>query len=97
MADSSTRSELPRISDDDMLAMNKELERMIEDVESMSAHLTWMAYDMVALRTSPELGASMQKLKEAYLKCRAAVCRDPDQESQIDKSAETAVTTLSQM
>lgn len=36
MADSSTRSELPRISDDDMLAMNKELERMIEDVESMS-------------------------------------------------------------
>lgn len=36
MADSSSRSELPRISDDDMLAMNKELERMIEDVESMS-------------------------------------------------------------
>lgn len=36
MADSSTRSELPRISDDDVLAMNKELERMIEDVESMS-------------------------------------------------------------
>lgn len=36
MADSSTRSELPRISDDDMLAMNKELERMIEDVENMS-------------------------------------------------------------
>lgn len=56
-----------------------------------------MAYDMVALRTSPELGVSMQKLKEAYLKSRAAVCGDPDQESQIDKSAETAVTTLSQM
>lgn len=36
MADSSTRSELPRISDDDMLAMNKELKRMIEDVERMS-------------------------------------------------------------
>lgn len=62
-----------------------------------AAHLTWMAYDMVALRTSPELGVSMQKLKEAYLKCRAAVCGDPDQESQIDKSAETAVITLSQM
>uniref|UniRef100_A0A3B3HJY0 Uncharacterized protein n=1 Tax=Oryzias latipes TaxID=8090 RepID=A0A3B3HJY0_ORYLA len=34
--------------------------------------LTWMAYDMVALRTNPEEGASMRQLEEAYQRCRAA-------------------------
>lgn len=39
-----------------------------------------MGYDMVAVRTSPELGDSMQKLDEAYRRCRAIVCGDWEQE-----------------
>uniref|UniRef100_A0A3P9HEX7 Synaptonemal complex central element protein 3 n=1 Tax=Oryzias latipes TaxID=8090 RepID=A0A3P9HEX7_ORYLA len=52
------------------LELNKNLERMVEDTENMSAQLTWMAYDMVALRTNPEEGASMRQLEEAYQRCR---------------------------
>uniref|UniRef100_A0A3Q0SAH1 Synaptonemal complex central element protein 3 n=1 Tax=Amphilophus citrinellus TaxID=61819 RepID=A0A3Q0SAH1_AMPCI len=81
MADSFAPRDLPRSGDDDdMLELNKDLERMTEDVENMTVQLTWMAYDMVALRTGPELGASIRKLEEAYRNCRAAVCGDPDQE-----------------
>lgn len=58
--------------------------------------LTCMAYDMVALRTSPELGSSMRKLEDAYLQCRAAVCGD--QELQMDDCPDpTATPTLPQM
>lgn len=35
-----------------------------------------MAYDMVVLRTNPELGASLGKLGEAYLGLRAALSGD---------------------
>uniref|UniRef100_A0A8P4GIN1 Synaptonemal complex central element protein 3 n=1 Tax=Dicentrarchus labrax TaxID=13489 RepID=A0A8P4GIN1_DICLA len=73
MAGSPSYPELPRNSNDDELELNKDLERIIENVENISVQLTWMAYDMVALRTSPELGASMRKLEEAYRRCRAVV------------------------
>nr|XP_020449664.1 synaptonemal complex central element protein 3 [Monopterus albus] len=79
MANSSSPPELPQDSDD-VLELNKDLERIIEDTENISVQLTWMAYDVVALRTRPELGASMSKLEEAYHRCRVAVCGDRDQE-----------------
>lgn len=41
--------------------------------------LTLMAYDMVVLRTSPELEASMRTLEEAYRRCGAAICGDREQ------------------
>ncbi|KAM8732374.1 synaptonemal complex central element protein 3 isoform 1-T2 [Acanthopagrus schlegelii] len=96
MADSSSLAELPQISNNDVLELNKDLERMIEHVENISLQLTCMAYDMVALRTSPELGSSMRKLEDAYLQCRAAVCGD--QELQMDDCPDpTATPTLPQM
>ncbi|KAL3045144.1 hypothetical protein OYC64_013408 [Pagothenia borchgrevinki] len=85
MADSSALPELPQESINDALQVNKDLERVIEAVEDISLQLTWMGYDMVALRTSPELGTSMQKLEEAYNKCRAIICGDrqePESEMQ---------------
>ncbi|KAF3693684.1 Synaptonemal complex central element protein 3 Testis-specific expressed protein 2 [Channa argus] len=79
MADSSSPSELPRRNGDEMLApLNKDLEKIIEEVEEMSVQLTWMAYDMVALRTSPALGSSMFKLEESYQRCRVAVYGDTE-------------------
>lgn len=58
--------------------------------------LTCMAYDLVALRTSPELGVSMRKLEEAYHQCRAAVCGDQELEMN-DCPDRTATPTLPQM
>jgi len=37
-------------------------------------HLTWMAYDMVVRRTSPEQGYMLNRLEDAYQQCRAVVC-----------------------
>ncbi|XP_074504189.1 synaptonemal complex central element protein 3 [Sebastes fasciatus] len=76
MAGSSSLPELPQDSIDSVLELNKDLERIIEAIENMSMELIWMGYDMVAVRTSPELGDSMQKLDEAYRRCRAIVCGD---------------------
>ncbi|KAI3351923.1 hypothetical protein L3Q82_020754 [Scortum barcoo] len=96
---------------DGLLELNKDLERIIENIENMSGstalqiralshrvrppavQLTWMAYDMAALRTSPELGASVRKLEEAYRRCRAAVCGDREQE----EPGRPTDTTLSHM
>ncbi|XP_018531005.1 synaptonemal complex central element protein 3 [Lates calcarifer] len=97
MADSSSPTERPQDSRDDVLVLNKDLERMIDGAESISVQLTWMGYDMVALRTSPEVGASMRKLEEAYLKCRLAVDGNCDQEPETDKCPEPSATTLTQM
>ncbi|XP_044220545.1 synaptonemal complex central element protein 3 [Thunnus albacares] len=97
MADSSSPAEPPQTSDDDVLELNKDLERMIENIESISVQLTWMAYDMVALRTSPELGASMRRLEEAYHRCRVVVSGDRDQKPESDTCPEPAATTLNQM
>ncbi|XP_068596924.1 synaptonemal complex central element protein 3 [Brachionichthys hirsutus] len=79
MADSPL-PERPRAGGEDSLGHDKDLERMGEDVEKISAQLTWMAYDMVVLRTIPELAASMLKLEEAYERGRAAVGGLRDQE-----------------
>ncbi|XP_075959241.1 synaptonemal complex central element protein 3 [Anarhichas minor] len=84
MADSSLLPELSQDSVDDVLELNKDLERIIEAVENISVQLTWMGYDMVALRTSPELGTSMLELKEAYHTCRSIICGDRDQEPEMD-------------
>lgn len=46
--------------------------------------LTWMAYDLVVLRTNPELEASMRLLQEAYERCRSVVLTG--KEPQMDSS-----------
>ncbi|XP_071373793.1 synaptonemal complex central element protein 3 [Centroberyx affinis] len=97
MADSPSSTELQQNSNEDMLELNKDLERMIEDVENISVQLTWMAYDMVVLRTSPELEESMRRLDEAYLNCRVAVCGEHDQEPEMDKCPEENATPQTDM
>ncbi|XP_051914480.1 synaptonemal complex central element protein 3 [Hippocampus zosterae] len=55
------------------LELDEHLERMIEDMENISVQLTWMAYDMSALRTDPELWDSMLLLEEACQETSNAV------------------------
>ncbi|KAM7418005.1 hypothetical protein PAMA_017578 [Pampus argenteus] len=95
MTTGSPAAELPQNSSDDAMELNKDLERMIEDTENISVQLTWMAYDVVALRTSPELVASLRSLEEAHDRCRAAVSGDLKPQS--DKYPEPTTKTLTQM
>lgn len=52
---------------------------------SSVVQLTWMAYDMVVLRTDPELELSMRSLQEAHERCRAAVVggQEPEMDSDL--------------
>ncbi|XP_034739903.1 synaptonemal complex central element protein 3 [Etheostoma cragini] len=97
MAESSSLPELPHNINDDVLELNKDLERIVEDVENISVQLTWMAYDLVALRTSPELGAAMDRLEEACHRCFAVVCGDQQQEPEMDMCPDSTATTPDHM
>ncbi|KAJ8348136.1 hypothetical protein SKAU_G00267250 [Synaphobranchus kaupii] len=50
--------------------LSKELEKMVEVMENVSVQLTWMAYDMVVLRSGPEVGESIRKLEDEFLQCK---------------------------
>ncbi|XP_042723162.1 synaptonemal complex central element protein 3 isoform X3 [Lagopus leucura] len=59
---------------DNMLKMiedlNRDLEKLLEEMEKLTVQATWMAYDMVVMRTNPDLTNSMRRLEEAFLNCR---------------------------
>ncbi|CAK6444062.1 unnamed protein product [Pipistrellus nathusii] len=59
---------------DNMLRMlsdlNKDLEKILEEMEKISVQATWMAYDMVVIRTNPTLAESMRRLEDAFLNCK---------------------------
>ncbi|XP_004589463.1 synaptonemal complex central element protein 3 [Ochotona princeps] len=59
---------------DNMLKMlsdlNKDLGKLLEEVERISVQATWMAYDMVVMRTNPALADSMRRLEDAFLNCK---------------------------
>ncbi|ELW49004.1 synaptonemal complex central element protein 3 isoform X2 [Tupaia chinensis] len=59
---------------DSMLKMlsdlNKDLEKLLEEMEKISVQATWMAYDMVVMRTNPTLAESMRRLEDAFLNCK---------------------------
>ncbi|XP_062855992.1 synaptonemal complex central element protein 3 isoform X2 [Trichomycterus rosablanca] len=55
------------------LQLSKDLERITEQMENISVHLTWMAYDMVVLRTDPQLSKSLKRLEDEYLQCKAVI------------------------
>ncbi|XP_053304030.1 synaptonemal complex central element protein 3 [Spea bombifrons] len=53
--------------------LNKDLKNMLEEVENISAQATWMAFDMVVIRTNPTLAESMKRLEDAFIKCKEEV------------------------
>ncbi|KAM4637032.1 synaptonemal complex central element protein 3 [Discoglossus pictus] len=59
-----------------LMDLNKDLERMLQEMEKISVQATWMAYDMVVIRTNPDLAESMKKLEDAFFKCREEIERN---------------------
>ncbi|XP_071617877.1 synaptonemal complex central element protein 3 isoform X2 [Heliangelus exortis] len=70
MAESEPREE----NYDDMVKMvedlNRDLEKVLEEMEKLTVQATWMAYDMVVIRTNPHLADSMRRLEAAFLHCK---------------------------
>ncbi|KAM9388173.1 synaptonemal complex central element protein 3 [Phaethornis superciliosus] len=70
MAESEPREE----NYDDMVKMvedlNRDLEKVLEEMEKLTVQATWMAYDMVVIRTNPHLAESMRRLETAFLHCK---------------------------
>ncbi|XP_049627702.1 synaptonemal complex central element protein 3 [Suncus etruscus] len=50
--------------------LNKDLEKLLEEMEKVSVQATWLAYDMVVMRTNPTLAESMRRLEDAFLNCK---------------------------
>ncbi|NWH58847.1 SYCE3 protein, partial [Geococcyx californianus] len=50
--------------------LNMDLEELLDEVEKLTVQATWMAYDMVVLRTNPDLTSSMRQLEDAFLSCK---------------------------
>ncbi|XP_043940430.1 synaptonemal complex central element protein 3 [Protopterus annectens] len=53
--------------------LNRDLEKMLEETEKLSVQATWMAYDMVVMRTNPAISNSVRRLETAVLKCKEEV------------------------
>ncbi|NXN53460.1 SYCE3 protein, partial [Rynchops niger] len=53
--------------------LNKDLENLLEEMEKLTVQATWMAYDMVVIRTNPDLATSMRRLEDAFLSCKEEV------------------------
>ncbi|XP_067313607.1 synaptonemal complex central element protein 3 [Pseudorasbora parva] len=60
------------------LQLNQHLEKMTEQMENISVNLSWMAYDMVVLRTNPDLAESLKSLGMEFLKCNDVICGPTD-------------------
>ncbi|XP_077202465.1 synaptonemal complex central element protein 3 [Paroedura picta] len=56
--------------------LNKDLEKLLEDIEKLSVQATWMAYDMVVMRSNPDLASSMRRLEDAFLTCKEEMERN---------------------
>ncbi|XP_074681838.1 synaptonemal complex central element protein 3 [Strix aluco] len=53
--------------------LNRDLEKLLEEMEKQTVQATWMAYDMVVTRTNPDLANSMRRLEDAFLSCKEEV------------------------
>ncbi|NXU57109.1 SYCE3 protein, partial [Turnix velox] len=53
--------------------LNRDLEELVEEMENLTVQATWMAYDMVVLRTDPDLATSMRRLEDAFQSCKEEV------------------------
>ncbi|NXY45801.1 SYCE3 protein, partial [Ceuthmochares aereus] len=53
--------------------LNRDLEKLLEEMEKLTVQAAWMAYDMVVLRTNPDLANSMRHLEDAFLNCKEEI------------------------
>ncbi|NWH99337.1 SYCE3 protein, partial [Tichodroma muraria] len=47
-----------------------DVEELLEKIEELAVHITWMTFDSIAIQTNPDLPSAMQRLENAYLTCK---------------------------
>ncbi|XP_041253094.1 synaptonemal complex central element protein 3 [Onychostruthus taczanowskii] len=52
---------------------NTDMEELLEEMEKLTVHATWMAYDCVAIQTNPDLANAMQHLEDVFLMCKEKI------------------------
>ncbi|XP_037245890.1 synaptonemal complex central element protein 3 [Falco rusticolus] len=53
--------------------LKRDLEKLMEEMEKLTVQATWMAYDMVVIRTNPDLANSTKRLEDAFLSCKEEI------------------------
>ncbi|NWV15558.1 SYCE3 protein, partial [Ptilonorhynchus violaceus] len=56
-----------------MSDLKRDLEKVLEEMEELTVRAALMAYDMVAMRTHPELTSSLKHMEDAFLRCKGQV------------------------
>ncbi|NXM31422.1 SYCE3 protein, partial [Oxyruncus cristatus] len=52
---------------------NRDLEKLLEEMEKITVRAAWMTYNIVTIHTNPDLANSMRHLEDAFLRCKEQV------------------------
>ncbi|NWV28138.1 SYCE3 protein, partial [Origma solitaria] len=55
---------------DKMIEYKRDIEELLDQMEKNTVHANCLAYDMVAIRTNPDLPNAMKFLEDAFLRCK---------------------------
>ncbi|XP_061217416.1 synaptonemal complex central element protein 3 [Neopsephotus bourkii] len=53
--------------------LKRDLEKLLDEMEKLTVAATWTAFDMVVMRTNPDLANSMKRLEDAFLSCKEEI------------------------
>uniref|UniRef100_A0A8C5X2R8 Synaptonemal complex central element protein 3 n=1 Tax=Malurus cyaneus samueli TaxID=2593467 RepID=A0A8C5X2R8_9PASS len=56
-----------------MMEDSRDLEELLDQMEKNTVQATWMTYNLVAIRTNPDLTNAMMHLEDAFLRCKEQV------------------------
>ncbi|NXF81964.1 SYCE3 protein, partial [Sclerurus mexicanus] len=75
MAEAAPREENYENSMKKMENCNKDLEKLLEEMEKITVRAAWMTYNIVTIHTNPGLANSMKRLEDSFLRCKEQVER----------------------
>ncbi|XP_027760647.1 synaptonemal complex central element protein 3 [Empidonax traillii] len=70
MAESKPQEENCENSIKKMEKWNRDLEKLLEEMEKITVRAAWMTYNIVTIHTNPDLANSMRRLQDAFLRCK---------------------------
>ncbi|NXE36667.1 SYCE3 protein, partial [Ptilorrhoa leucosticta] len=53
--------------------LKKDMEEILEKMEKLTVHATWMVYDYTAIQINPDLTNAMQHLEDVFLRCKEQI------------------------
>ncbi|XP_030334380.1 synaptonemal complex central element protein 3 [Strigops habroptila] len=53
--------------------LKRDLEKLLDEMEKLTVGATWMAFEMVVMRSNLDLANSMKHLEDAFLSCKEEI------------------------